>query len=76
MADLVHLSSFFSALRAIGVFKTKETILFRRRTVNFPRQISERETCPDQWAQCGQRSYRMSQSEGNEINEWQVQKSA
>lgn len=76
MADLVHLSSVFSALRAIGVFKTKETILFLRRTVNFSRQISERETCPDLWAQCGQRSYRMSQSEGNEINEWQVQKSA
>ena len=35
MADLVHLSSVFSALRAIGVFKTKETILFLRRTVDF-----------------------------------------
>ena len=36
----------FSALRATGVFKTKETISFLHRTVNFPRQISERETCP------------------------------
>ena len=50
MADLVHLSSVFSALRAIPLFKTKETISFLHGIVTFPRQIvrqiSEQETCP------------------------------
>ena len=71
MADLVHLSSVFSALRAIPVFKAEEIVSFLHGTVTFPRP-----NLPDLWAQCGQRRYRMSQSEGNEINEWQVQKSA
>ena len=71
MADLVHLSSVFSALRAIPVFKAEEIVSFLHGTVTFPRP-----NLPDLWAQCGQRRNRMSQSEGNEINEWQVQKSA
>ena len=51
--------------------KAEEIVSFLHGTVTFPRP-----NLPDLWAQCGQRRNRMSQSEGNEINEWQVQKSA
>ena len=82
----LYLSSVFSALRAI--FKTKGTFHsltelpagMACKSDFSPPNISEkflrRRTLPNLWAQCGQRRYLMSQSEGNEINEWQVQKSA